>query len=215
MRGGREREEGISRETFKSPWWMALRFLSLFVVSLRIQNDLHVLLVTREWCFPFLFLTRGFVNRLRPSHYKQLSTPGPSRRPGPKCADASEISKWCICTTRWILSVELMIIPGRDRCCQKVTRRQGNGLQPAAHGLTRGEEKKKNPEEDGESQREDNQNGKKEENLNMFKPHQTLLPQRYKSQFFKSDENVINIYFKIFFLALHCYSGTSLVTFRG
>lgn len=44
-----------------------------------------------------------------------------------------------------ILSVELMVTQGRDRYCQKVTRRQGNGLGPptSPHGLmeTRGAKK--------------------------------------------------------------------------
>lgn len=44
-----------------------------------------------------------------------------------------------------ILSVELMVTQGRDRYCQKVTRRQGSGLGPptSPHGLmaTRGAEK--------------------------------------------------------------------------
>lgn len=44
-----------------------------------------------------------------------------------------------------ILSVELMVTRGRDRYCQKVTRRQGNGLGPptSPHGLmeTRGVKK--------------------------------------------------------------------------
>lgn len=169
-----EKEE--SRKTFKSTWWMALSFLSLLVISLRVQVDLHVLLFAREWCFPSLFLTRGFVNRLRPSHYNQLSTPGPPWRSGPKCADASKISKWCICTTRWILDVELMIISGRDRCCQKVTRHQGNGLLQSARfdeggrggRMRRGGGKRKEPEEDGERQRE---RTIKRENttLNIFK----------------------------------------------
>ncbi|TNN88116.1 hypothetical protein EYF80_001697 [Liparis tanakae] len=51
-----------------------------------------------------------------------------------------------------------MIIPGRDRYCRKVTRRRGNGLQPARFDERGGEKKKKDPEEDGERQRVDNQN---------------------------------------------------------
>lgn len=53
------------------------------------------------------------------------------------------------------MSVELMIIPGRDRYCQKVTRRQGNGLlQRALFDKKRGrKEEEEETEEDGERQR--------------------------------------------------------------
>lgn len=69
-----------------------------------------------------------------------------------------------------------MIISGRDRCCQKVTRRQGNGLLQSAWsevgvelggGRGEGGVRREKPEEDGKRQREDNQNGK--HNTERFK----------------------------------------------
>lgn len=57
-----------------------------------------------------------------------------------------------------ILSVELMVTPGRDRYCQKVTRRQGNGLghQQARTVCWRREELRG----DGMTQKEDNHENK-------------------------------------------------------
>lgn len=64
-----------------------------------------------------------------------------------------------------------MIIPGRDRYCQKVTRRQGNGLQqPARFDEGRGWEKK-DPEEDGETEGGQSKWTKKKQKtkVNIFK----------------------------------------------
>lgn len=202
--------------------------VKVFIITCLLFTRPNVLLVTREWRFPSLFLTRGFVNRLRPSHYNQLSTPGPPRRSGPKCADASKISKWCICTTRWFLGVELMIIPGRDRCCQKVTRRQGNGLLQSARsevGVELGVELGERGGDGGWSQKRmerDRERTIKTENttLSVLMPPNTFsscsLPEQWET-LIKSDENVFKSFsympLKIFFLVLH--RCTNMVAFRG
>lgn len=174
------------------------------------------MLATREWCFPSFFLTKeegwwwwwwwGGLTECAGLIIKQLfaALHGGS---GPKCADAGKISKWCICTTRRISNVELMITLGWDRYCQKVTRRQGNGLLQACtvwqgggggRGWQRWMEKRQG------------------RTITKGKKDISLRPSHTISVFSVCDIRPWLIYASIkFFFALHCCHGTSLVRCCG
>lgn len=195
-------EGGQENKTFNSPWWMTWRCFSSSLTCLFAHLNRHtcnvsykrtmlsIVLLTKEegwWCWWWW----GGLTECAGLIIKQLFTAlhGGS---GPKCADAGKISKWCICTTRRISNVELMITLGWDRYCQKVTRRQGNGLLQACTVWQGGGGGRGVAEVDGKETGEDNHKGKKGHFFKAITHHFSFLRLWYKT--------VINIcLFWIFF----------------
>lgn len=127
-------------KTIKSHYPMVLRlFISIINMLLPDWNPCS----GGTFFHPSSFLTKGFVKQ-RLSHYKAASLRTGAFRGGWN-RNVRMLVKLRSDVYVRILSVELMVTQGRDRYCQKVTRRQGNGLGPptSPHGLmeTRGAKK--------------------------------------------------------------------------